>query len=85
MLELQAETQGSQSRFVEPPARRQVPRPQGDVVHRRSADGGPLSPFALRLGRLVEPEGGALIVAAEREASQGFSRGSSARLSNVSA
>src|SRR5918999_1915218 len=71
VLELQAETQGSQSRLVEPPAGRQVPRPQGDVVYRRSVGGESLSPFALRLGRLVEPEGGTLVVAAEREASEG--------------
>ena len=50
MLELQAETQRSQSCLVEPPAGRQVPRPQGDVVNRRPAGGGPSSPFALRLG-----------------------------------
>ena len=50
MLELQAETQGSQSCLVEPPAGRQVPHPQGDVVYRRSADGGLSSPFVLRLG-----------------------------------
>ena len=57
MLELQAETQGRQGRLVEPPAGRQVPHPQGDVVYRRFVGGGLSSTFALRRGRLVEPEG----------------------------
>ena len=57
VLELQAETQGSQGRLVEPPAGRQVPHPQGDVVYRRFVGGGLSSTFALRRGRLVEPEG----------------------------
>src|ERR671910_1838410 len=61
VLELQAEAQGSQGRLVEPPAGQQIPHPQGDVVYRRPAGGGLSSPFALRRGRLVEPEGRALI------------------------